>query len=49
MIRKQIVITGGLGFIGRNFFKKLDKELKKYLIIIYDKSVLNLIKFLTKE
>ena len=49
MIRKQIVITGGLGFIGRNFFKKLDKELKNYLIIIYDKSVLNFNKNLLKS
>lgn len=41
MIRKQIVITGGLGFIGRNFLQKLDMELKNYLIIIYDKSKQN--------
>lgn len=41
MIKKKIVITGGLGFIGRNFFKKLDMELTNYLIIIYDKSALN--------
>ena len=49
MIRKQLVITGGLGFIGRNFFKKLDKELKNYLIIIYDKSVINFNKNLLKS
>tara|TARA_B100000674_G_scaffold384290_1_gene327559 strand:+ start:303 stop:1214 length:912 start_codon:yes stop_codon:yes gene_type:complete len=35
---KQIVITGGLGFIGRNFAKYLDKKLKNYQIIIFDKS-----------
>jgi UDP-glucose 4-epimerase len=36
-MKKQIVITGGLGFIGSNFAKYLDKKLKNYQIIIFDK------------
>ena len=42
MIKNEIVVTGGLGFIGRNFVKKLDKELKDHISIIYDKSKVNL-------
>lgn len=42
MIHNEIVITGGLGFIGRNFVNKLDKEYKNHKIIIYDKSKVNL-------
>ena len=42
MKKKEIVITGGLGFIGRNFVKYLDKKLKNYKIIILDKSKKNL-------
>jgi UDP-glucose 4-epimerase len=38
MKKKQIVITGGLGFIGSKFAKYLDKKLKNYQIIIFDKS-----------
>ncbi len=38
MIKKQIIITGGLGFIGSNFANYLDKKVKNYLIIIFDKS-----------
>ena len=38
MIKKEIVITGGLGFIGRNFVKYLDKKLINHKILIYDKS-----------
>ena len=38
MKKKKIVITGGLGFIGSNFAKYLDKKLKNYVIIIFDKS-----------
>ena len=41
MTRKQIVITGGLGFIGSNFANYLDKKIKKYEIIIMDKSKKN--------
>ena len=37
----QIVITGGLGFIGSNFAEYLDNKLKNYLIIILDKSKKN--------
>ena len=38
MIKNEIVITGGLGFIGQNFVKYLDKKLLKHKIILYDKS-----------
>ena len=41
MIIKKIVITGGLGFIGSNFAKYLDKKIKNYEIIIFDKSKKN--------
>ena len=41
MNTKQIVITGGLGFIGSNFANYLDKKLKNYQIIIFDKSKIN--------
>lgn len=41
MIKKEIVITGGLGFIGQSFFKYLDKKLINYKIILYDKSTKN--------
>ena len=41
MIKKEIVITGGLGFIGRNFVKYLDRKLKNYKLIILDKSKKN--------
>ena len=46
MIKNEIVVTGGLGFIGRNFVKKLDKELKDHIIIIYDKYKVNLKKII---
>ena len=38
MIKKEILITGGLGFIGSNFVKYLDKKLNNYKIIIFDQS-----------
>jgi len=41
MKKKQIVITGGLGFIGSNFANYLDNKLKNYQIIILDKSKKN--------
>ena len=41
MNTKQIVITGGLGFIGSNFANYLDKKLKNYQILILDKSKKN--------
>ena len=41
MSTKQIVITGGLGFIGSNFANYLDKKLKNYQILILDKSKKN--------
>ena len=41
MIRNEIVITGGLGFIGQNFVRYLDKKLNNYKIILYDKSKKN--------
>ncbi len=41
MIKKEIVITGGLGFIGQNLFKYLDKKLINHKIILYDKSTKN--------
>ena len=41
MIKNEIVVTGGLGFIGRNFVKKLDEKLSNYKIIVYDKSKKN--------
>ena len=41
MIKNEIVVTGGLGFIGRNFVKQLDEKLSKYKIIVYDKSKKN--------
>ena len=34
MINNEIVITGGLGFIGSNFAKYLDTKVKNYKIII---------------
>ena len=42
MKKKEIIITGGLGFIGRNFVKYLDKKLRNCKIIIIDKSRKNL-------
>ena len=42
MTKREIVITGGLGFVGRNFVMLLDKKLKNYKFIIYDKSSKNL-------
>ncbi|MDB4081438.1 NAD-dependent epimerase/dehydratase family protein [Candidatus Pelagibacter sp.] len=41
MIKNEIVVTGGLGFIGSNFVKYLDKKLNNHKIIIYDKSKKN--------
>ena len=41
MSKKQIVITGGFGFIGSNFANYLDKKLKNRQIIIFDKSKIN--------
>ena len=41
MNSNQIVITGGLGFIGSNFANYLDNKLKNYKIIIIDKSKKN--------
>ena len=41
MSKKQIVITGGFGFIGSNFANYLDKKLKNRQIIISDKSKIN--------
>lgn len=38
MIKNEIVITGGLGFIGSNFAKYLDTKVKNYKIIIFDKA-----------
>ena len=38
MIKNEIVITGGLGFIGSSFAKYLDTKVKNYKIIILDKS-----------
>jgi UDP-glucose 4-epimerase len=38
MTKNEIVITGGLGFIGQNFVKYLDKKLTNHKIILYDKS-----------
>ncbi len=37
MIKKVIIITGGLGFIGSNFVNYLDKKLKNYKLVIIDK------------
>lgn len=42
MIKNEIVITGGLGFIGRNLVNFLDKKFKNYRFIVYDKSKKNL-------
>jgi UDP-glucose 4-epimerase len=42
MIQKELVITGGLGFIGQNFARYLDKKLNNYTIILFDKSKKNL-------
>jgi len=42
MIKNEIVITGGLGFIGRHLAKFLNKKLKNHGLIIYDKSKKNL-------
>ena len=41
MNSKQVVITGGLGFIGSNFAYYLDNKFKNYQIIILDKSKKN--------
>ena len=49
MIKNQIVITGGLGFIGRNFAKYLDRKLNNYTIILLDKSTRNKKKISTKS
>ena len=49
MIKNEIVVTGGLGFIGRNFIKYLDKKLRKCKIIILDKSKKNLKRFNLKS
>ena len=38
MKKKAIVVTGGLGFIGRNLITHLDKKIKNYIIIAFDKS-----------
>lgn len=38
MSKKEIVITGGLGFVGQNFVKHLDKKLINHKILVYDKS-----------
>jgi UDP-glucose 4-epimerase len=40
--KNEIVITGGLGFIGRNLVNFLDRKLKNYRFIVYDKSKKNL-------
>ena len=37
MIKNEIVITGGLGFIGSSFAKYLDTKVKNYKIIILNK------------
>lgn len=42
MIKEELVITGGLGFIGRNLVNFLDRKLKNYRFIVYDKSKKNL-------
>lgn len=42
MITNEIVITGGLGFVGRNLVNFLDKKLKNCRFIVYDKSKKNL-------
>ncbi len=39
---KAIVVTGGLGFIGRNLVKYLDKKVKNFKIIVFDKSKKNI-------
>jgi len=49
MIQKEIVITGGLGFIGSNFAKYLDNKVKNHKIIIIDKSKKNKKKFKYKS
>ena len=38
MSQTEIVITGGLGFIGSNFVKYIDNKVKNHKIIILDKS-----------
>ena len=47
--KNRIVVTGGLGFIGRNFVKKLDSDLIDHEIIIYDKSKVHLKKLNLKS
>ncbi len=42
MKKKEIVITGGLGFVGRNFVELLDVKLRDHTLIIFDKSKKNL-------
>jgi UDP-glucose 4-epimerase len=42
MTKKEIVITGGLGFVGRNFIEFLDAKLRDHILIIFDKSKKNL-------
>ena len=51
MIKREILITGGLGFIGSNFVKYLDKKLNNYKIIILDQSKKknNIINFSSKK
>ena len=49
MTQKEIVITGGLGFIGSSFAKYLDKKVKNHKIIIIDKSKKNKKKFKYKS
>lgn len=41
-MHKEIVVTGGLGFVGQNFVNYLDKKISNYKIIVYDKSKKNL-------
>ena len=42
MIKNEIVITGGGGFIGKHLLLYLDKKLSNYKFIILDKSKKNL-------
>jgi UDP-glucose 4-epimerase len=49
MKKKAIVVTGGLGFIGRNLITYLDKKIKNYIIIAFDKSKKHVRKLSTKS
>ena len=51
MKKNEIVITGGLGFIGSNFARYLDRIIKNHKIIIIDKSIRKkkIIKFNSKN